>query len=218
MSTGKIDTEVFDLKSLQDTLKSVRKQTDKGALKVLIEFGEHSQRHNVDAFVEGALAKMGKEAGFEEVEFIKRYQNHPKWQWRGLMKVDGTNPNEERLGNDSLLVFPLRTSLGRHLAGGYDCYIDLPGPLSLDSEQILSEGDKTTLRKAIKSMNLPEDATVRFHVHVEKPNDFNTIRDLPQVKKDSEFHRDAVKFLKSMGFDQVVLAVDVSSVVHTSRY
>ena len=81
-----------------------------------------------------------------------------------------------------------------------------------------SDADKAALREAFKTMGLPDNATVRFHVHVQKPNDFDTIRKLPQVKKDAEFHRDAVEFLKSVGFSQVLLAVDVSSVIHTSLY
>ena len=218
MDTGTIGTDRFDFEALRKALKNVRKQCGLGTLKVLIEFGAASQRPEVDTFVEGALAQMGKDAGFEKVKFLKRYQNGPQWKWKGLPQADGTHLNEERLGNDALLAFPLRTPLGRNLAGGFDCFVDVPGPLPLDAQHILSDADKAALREAFKSMDLPENATVRFHVHVRRPKDFDTIHDLPQVKKDSEFHRDAVDFLKSVGFSQVLLAVDVSSVVHTSLY
>lgn len=218
MDTGTIDTDRFDIEALRKALKGVRKQCGLGTLKVLIEFGAASQRPEVDTFVEGALAQMGKDAGFEKVEFLKLYQNGPQWKWKGLLQADGTHLNEERLGNDALLAFPLRTPLGRYLAGGFDCFVDVPGPLPLDAQHILSDADKAALREAFKSMDLPEDATVRFHVHVQRPKDVDTIRDLPQVKKDAEFHRDAVDFLKSVGFSQVLLAVNVSSVIHTSLY
>ena len=104
-----------------------------------------------------------------------------------------------------------RTRLGQFLAGDVDCYIDIPGPLSLDARHVLSDANKAVLREAIGRIDVPDDATVRLHVHVQKPEDSDTFYDLPQVKKDSEFHRDAVDFLRWLGFDQVTIGVDIRS-------
>ena len=218
LNSGTIDTNRFDFKALRKTLRSVREKCGRGTLKVEIDFGIVVRRPEVDTFVEGALARMGKDAGFENVEFIKSWSNEDAHQWKGLPEADGTHHNEARLGNDAVLIFPLQTPLGRFLAGGVDCYIEIPGPLSLEARRILSDADKAAIGEAIGKTDMADDATVRLHVHLQKPEDRGTIQDLPQVKKDSEFHRDAVDYLMSLGFDQISIDVDIHSSVFHSRY
>ncbi len=216
-ATLAIETNRFDFDALRNALKRVRQQTGPGTLAVLIDFGTLQISPDVDAFVQGALARMATDAGFENVAFNNRYSNEDTYEWKGLSRIDGVDQGEPRLGNKSVLVFPVRTPLGRVLAGNADCYVEIPGPIPLDARHILSDSDKVTLRQAVKEFAMPYGATAHLQVFVEKPKAYDNIHSLPQIKKDSEFHRDAVDFLKSLGFQEVVIEVDVGG-NFVSRY
>ncbi len=241
-NTGMIDPDRFDFKALQKSLRSVREKCGRGRLKVMIEYGYLGQRpdeaRGLEAFIKSALGRQVKDAGFEKVKFIGTWYNDDDYRWKGLPKVGEAHGDEKRLGNDEVLVFAVQTPLGRFLSGGVDYYIDIPGPFPLDARHIFSDADKTIVRKAIKANGIPDNASIKVHVIIPKSDDCAIVPGMtqgpdmtqgpgmthpsgmmqppymPQAKKGSYFHRDAVDFLKSLGFDQVIIVVDVGPGSH----
>jgi len=211
------DIDQFDSEALEEALKLIREKSGPGTLWFDVDYGTSGYDANRTALVKSALERICKVAGFENVRLTGRWSNEDTYQWKGLPEVKDAQHDEPRLGNDAIHIYLIRSPLGKYL-GGADCFIKIVEPISLDAQHILSDADKATIRDSLRKMEIPEEASVRIHVALEI-DDLDAAREIPQIKQGAEFHRSAVDFLQSAGFNEVFVDVEAPpSVLYTSRY
>ena len=214
----------FDFDGFCKSLANVRRQTDDGTLCLRADFLDARCGPDTRKNIERDLRSIATDAGFETVRYTSRYTN-AKYKWYGLPQATDDLQDEPQLGNDVVGVFPVRTPFGRFLAGkgtnalkDCDCFIEITDSLPMDRRRILTGANKGVIRNALRKMTVPKNASAVLRVSIESPGDRDALRNLPQTKQDSEFHRDAIQFLKLMGFTKTKVEVVIDNTRFDSEY
>ena len=178
----------FDFDSFIRDLSSTRKASEKGSIEIIIDF-ETINNESLN-------------------ELARKVEEEPT-----------SNQQEPKLGNERVSVFPVRTALSKILMrrtsvpNGFDCFINLSTVLQQNAKDAFTIEDKEVIRKAVSELQLPKGSSALLVVHFENPRNGKEIKEqFAQIKKDSEFQRNAVDYLKTLGFARVGTSVDVSSV------
>jgi beta-lactamase regulating signal transducer with metallopeptidase domain len=214
-----LDMNRFDFDSFIRDLVSVRKAIETGSVEVLIEFEVIKSESNELALkVEDSFQFKMKEAGIEKVRFVLGFTSEERDWWK-IAEETESNSQEQKLGNERVSVFPVKTALSQVLfrrssfPNGVDCFINVTTVLPMNAEEAFTIEDKEVIRKAVSDLQLPKGSSALLLVHFENPRNGKEIQEqFPQIKKDSEFQRNAVDFLKTLGFARVGTDVDVNSV------
>jgi hypothetical protein len=212
----------FDFDSFIRDVTSIRKAIETGITEICIEiefenFDDKAVEEQA-AKVNAAFELKTKEAGIEKVRFVKSFINDGR-EWRKLAIETVSNQQESKIGNDNVSIFPVKTALsqilmrGSSFPNGVDCFINLTTVLPTNAKDAFTIEDKEVIRKAVSELQLPKGSSALLLVHFENPRNGKEIQEqFPQIKKDSEFQRNAVDFLKTLGFSRVGTNLDVSSV------
>ena len=210
----------FDFHSFIRDVASVRKAVKTGTVEIHIDF-EVIDNESMNEFarrVEDSFQRKTKEAGIERVRFLLSYSSDERDWWK-IAEEPAPNRQEPKLGNERVSVFPVKNALSQVLMrrtsvpNGFDCFINLTTVLPQDAKEAFTIEDKEVIRKAVSELQLPKGSSALLVVHFENPRNGKEIKEqFAQIKKDSEFQRNAVDYLKSLGFARVGTSVDVSSV------
>jgi beta-lactamase regulating signal transducer with metallopeptidase domain len=210
----------FDFDSFIRDLASVRKAIDTGTVEIHIDFEaiDNDSLNELGRKVEASFQQKMKEAGIEKVRFFLTFSSDERDWWK-ISEEPTSNQQEPKLGNERVSVFPVKTVLSQVLIrrtsfpNGFDCFINLTTLFQHNDKEAFTIEDKEVIRKAVSQLQLPKDSTALLWVHFENPHNGKEIQEqFVQIKKDSEFQRNAVDYLKSLGFARVGTSVDVSSV------
>ncbi len=218
-ATENVDVNRFDLDALQEALKKVT-QGDEGKLMLHLDNGTSNMDEKVKA-VKVNFEKTAVKSGFNSFHLFETYSaTNDRY---GLSESNALESDEPQLGNEQVIVFPIRTPLSRTVISGWsaeqvNCYIETSETVSLDSNDLLTDSDKDVIRQAAVKMTIPDKGVVKIQIHLQKPKTTVEISGLAQMKMDSLYHRDPTEFLKSLGFKKVIIAVNCDSVVYLSTY
>jgi beta-lactamase regulating signal transducer with metallopeptidase domain len=209
----------FDFDSFIRDLSSARKAIETGSIEINIDFEVIKSGSNELALkVEDSFQLKMKEAGIEKVRFVLGFTSEERDWWK-IAEETESNSQEQKLGNERVSVFPVKTALSQVLfrrssfPNGVDCFINVTTVLPMNAEEAFTIEDKEVIRKAVADLQLSKGSSALLTVHFENPRNGKEIQEqFPQIKKDSAFQHNAVDFLKSLGFARVGTDVDVSSV------
>jgi beta-lactamase regulating signal transducer with metallopeptidase domain len=214
-----LDLNRFDFDSFNRDLAIVRSNGKDGLTAICIEFENigdiEMPLHEIMDKVEASFRIRTKESGIENIKLM--FTNVGS-DWRKLSAELAIKPKESRLGNAKVIVFRVETALSRYLLGmssangkAADCIIDVATVHPNHAKEALNAEDKEVIRTAISELKMRKGSSALLTVYFEKPQNWDNIQEqIPQTKKESEFQRDAAKFLKSLGFEQVAIHVDVN--------
>lgn len=215
-----LNMDRFDFDSFIRDLSSARKAIETGSIEINIEFeAVNSESMNELARkVKDSLKHKLSEAGIQKVRIILSFTSDERDWWK-IAEETESNSQEQKLGNERVSVFPVKTALSQVLLrrssfpNGVDCFINVTTVLPMNAEEAFTIEDKEVIRKAAADLQLPKDSSALLTVHFENPHNGKEIQgQFHQIKKDSAFQRNAVDFLKSLGFARVGTDVDLSSV------
>jgi|694.fasta_scaffold24591_4 beta-lactamase regulating signal transducer with metallopeptidase domain len=210
----------FDFDSFIRDLSSTRKASEKGSIETIIDFEtiNNESLNELARKVEDSFKLKLSEAGIEKVGIILSFTSDERDWWK-IAEEPTSNQQEPKLGNERVSVFPVRTALSKILMrrtsvpNGFDCFINLSTVLQQNAKDAFTIEDKEVIRKAVSELRLPKGSSALLVVHFENPRNGKEIKEqFAQIKKDSEFQRNAVDYLKTLGFARVGTSVDVSSV------
>jgi hypothetical protein len=215
-----LDMDRFDFDSFIRDLSSTRKASEKGSIEIIIDFEtiNNESLNELARKVEDSFKLKLSEAGIEKVGIILSFTSDERDWWK-IAEEPTSNQQEPKLGNERVSVFPVRTALSKILMrrtsvpNGFDCFINLSTVLQQNAKDAFTIEDKEVIRKAVSELQLPKGSSALLVVHFENPRNGKEIKEqFAQIKKDSEFQRNAVDYLKTLGFARVGTSVDVSSV------
>jgi beta-lactamase regulating signal transducer with metallopeptidase domain len=218
--SAELDASQLDLSALQKALKMMDLAKEKEKLYLHLDHGTLPKSKQLE-LIKADIIEVFEKAGFASIRRTEGYRATNDWY--GLSGKGESNLDEPQLGSEQVIVFPIKTPLSHFLTSkssteAVDCLVEVLPTLALDAKAFLTDSDKAIIREAVGKMTIPSDGVVRLHINLKRPKTVEEIRELAQVKKDSDYHREPTEFLKSLGFKKVVISVDCGSSIFLSSY